>query len=305
MDEITGLKRKRPRLEARGTLLHAIREFFDCYDFLEVETPVRLPAPALEDHIEAEPAGSCWLRTSPELHMKRLLAAGYPRIWQMGACFRQGERGRRHRPEFTMLEWYRANAGCRDILRDTIKLVRFSAQATTGSTTINFRNDRIDLGGEWEELTVADAFRQHASTGLRDAMAAGTFEEILCSQVEPQLGRGRPTILTDYPAEMAALARRKPDDPSVAERWELYIGGLELANAYGELTDPAEQRRRFAACAELRQRENRPVYPLDQHFLAALDHGLPPCGGIALGVDRLAMVLTNAETIDDVIAFGE
>ncbi len=303
MDEIDELKCKRKRLEARAALLHAIREFFDCYDFLEVETPVRLTAPALEDYIEAEPSGSSWLRTSPELHMKRLLAAGYRRIWQLGPCFRQGELGRRHRPEFTMLEWYRANAGCRDILRDTIKLVRFGAQAVTGATTIRFRGNTIDLGGEWEELTVADAFRRHAATEVRDAMAAGAFEEILCAQVEPQLGRGRPTILTDYPAEMAALARRNPADPSVAERWELYVGGLELANAYGELTDPAEQRRRFAACAELRQQEGRPVYPLDEQFLAALDHGLPPCGGIALGVDRLTMVLTDAETIDDVIAF--
>lgn len=305
MDEITELKSKRKRLEARATLLHAIREYFDCYDFLEVETPVRLPAPALEDHIEAEPSGPWWLRTSPELHMKRLLAAGYPRIWQMGPCFRQGERGRRHRPEFTMLEWYRANAGCRDILRDTIRLVRFAAQAVVGSTTIRFRDDTIDLGGEWEELTVAEAFGRHAGTSLREAMAANRFEEILCTQVEPKLGCGRPTFLTDYPAEMAALARRKPEDPAIAERWELYIGGLELANAYGELTDPAEQRRRFAACAQLRQNDHRPVYPLDENFLAALDHGLPPCGGIALGVDRLAMVLTNAETIDDVIAFRE
>lgn len=284
-------------------MLRSIREFFDQGGFLEVETPVRLTVPALEDHIEAESSGDRWLRTSPELHMKRLLAAGYSRIYQIGPCFRQGEFGRRHRPEFTMLEWYRADADGRDILADTIGLVRLAAQATIGSGKIRFQGREVEVLGDWEELSVAEAFRRYAGVDLRQAMATGRYEEILCTQVEPTLGWGRPTVLCDYPAEMAALARRKPSDPTVAERWELYVGGLELANAYTELTDAAEQRLRFQACAELRRREGRPVYPLDEPFLAALEQGLPPCGGIALGIDRLAMVLADTEEIADVVAF--
>lgn len=297
------LWRKRPGLEIRARMLRAIREFFEQGGFLEVETPVRLAVPALEDHIEAEPSGDRWLRTSPELHMKRLLATGYPRIYQIGPCFRQGEFGRRHRPEFTMLEWYRAGADCRDILADTIGLVRQASQAVSGAGKIRFQGREVEVSGDWEELSVAEAFRRHAGADLRQAMAAGRYEEILCTQVEPNLGWDRPTVLCDYPAEMAALARRKPTDPTVAERWELYVGGLELANAYSELTDAAEQRQRFLACAELRRREGRPVYPLDEPFLAALEQGLPPCGGIALGIDRLAMVLVDTEEIADVVAF--
>ncbi|MFA4943815.1 MAG: EF-P lysine aminoacylase EpmA [Lentisphaeria bacterium] len=302
--DLERLRALAPALHGRQRLLQAVRQFFAARDFLEVETPIRLPRPALEEFIDAEPAGDWFLRTSPELHMKRLLAAGYPRLVQIGPCFRRGEEGRQHHPEFTMLEWYRANAGCRDILADTVALVRAAAHAVAGAGQWRFRGETINADAPWEELTVDEAFQRHAGLTPEAAMRepAG-FEQILVERVEPHLGRGRPTILRDYPLPFAALARPCPGRPDRAERWELYIGGLELANAYGELTDPTEQRRRFLACADFRRHEGRPIYPLDEPFLAALEAGIPPCGGIALGFDRLLMTLLDRPTIADVTAF--
>ena len=234
--------------------------------------------------------------------MKRLLAEGLPRIFQLGPCFRRGERGDRHNPEYTMLEWYRAEADYTDILADTKALVAHVAQAVKGATDITYRRRRIELLPRWERITVAEAFLRHAGWDPTAAYDEDRFNEDLVNRVEPRLAKDVPTVLTDYPAEAAALARRKPGNPRVAERWELYIGGLELANAYSELTDPAEQRARFEACAAARRKLGKDVYPLDEEFLAKLGD-LPPCGGIALGVDRLAMLLADAASIDDVMAF--
>lgn len=288
----------------RSRLLHAIRCFFHERGFVEVETPVRLAAPALELHIDAEPAGDHWLRTSPELHMKRLLAGGLDRIFQMGPCFRRGERGDRHHPEYTMLEWYRAHADYADILADTKALLATCAQAVLGTTDLVYRGQPIALLPRWERLTVAEAFQRWAGWNPVAAWDEDRFNTDLVERVEPNLPRDVPTVLTDYPAPAAALARRKPSDPQVAERWELYIGGLELANAYSELTDPAEQRARFEECARARRALGKEVYPLDESFLAALAN-LPPAGGIALGVDRLAMLLADAPSLDGIIAFRE
>lgn len=302
-DDQTRLRELLPVLVRRQSLLGAIRSFFVSRGFLEVQTPVRIPAPALEDYIDAEPAGEHFLRTSPELHMKRLVAAGCSRLFQVGPCFRRGERGRHHLPEFTMLEWYRTPADYRDILDDTGALLRSVAQTVVGGTRLRYGGAEIDVGASWEELTVDEAFSRYAGVAATQAAATGEFERLLADRVEPRLGQGRPTVLVDYPLSLAGLARRKAGTPPRAERWELYVAGLELANAYSELTDAGEQRRRFAATAELRRQQGRPVYSLDQHFLAALDSGLPPCGGIALGVDRLLMVLCDAESISDVVAF--
>jgi len=292
-------------LELRSVLTRSIRGFFHERHFLEIDTPVRLPAPALEDYIDAEPAGPWYLRTSPELHMKRLLVAGYERIFQIGPCFRQGERGRLHLPEFTMLEWYRAWSDYRGMLSDTMDLLRHLDRTLNGGSGCEFGGGTVDVQSEWQELTVDEAFAEFADgVSAGEAIAEGTFESVLVDRIEPHLGHGRPTILKDYPVAMAALARPKEDDAGRAERWELYIGGLELANAYSELTDATEQRRRFEATAELRRREGRDVYPLDVPFLEALEHGMPPSGGIALGVDRLAMVFAGADRIDDVVAFA-
>jgi lysyl-tRNA synthetase class 2 len=302
--KIPALQSRRAALETRSRVLAALREFFVRRDFIEVETPVRMKAPALELHIDAEPSGDRWLRTSPELHMKRLLATGFEKIFQMGPCFRRGERGDRHHPEYTMLEWYRANAGYGEILADTKALIAHVATAVLGRTHIVYQGRAIELMPRWERITVSDAFVQFAGWDPVKAFDAERFDLDLVDKVEPRLPRDVPVILTDYPAEAAALARRKAFHPRVAERWELYVGGLELANAYSELTDAAEQRARFEACAEARRNLGRPVYPMDEEFLAALP-SLPPCGGIALGVDRLVMLFADAATLDEVMAFRE
>lgn len=297
------LRRLRPALECRGRLLRAVRDWFDRQQFLEVETPVRLPAPALELHIDAEPAGTWYLRTSPELHMKRLLAAGYPRVYQVGPCFRRGERGDRHHPEYTMLEWYRAGADYRAILDDTRDLLCHVAHAVPGGGDLCYQGRRIDLDAPWAIVTVRDAFRRWAGWDPVAAFDADRFEGDLVGKVEPNLSGDRPVVLIDYPASAAALARLAPGDRSVAERWELYIGGLELANAYSELTDPVEQRRRFEECAARRRAQGKPVYPVDEQFLAALENGMPPAGGIALGIDRLAMIFADVANLDDLLPF--
>jgi len=288
-------------LALRSRALSAIREFLRGRSFMEVETPVRIPAPALERHIDAPPAGAdAWLRTSPELHMKRLLAAGCNRIYQIGPCFRAQERGRRHNPEFTMLEWYRAHAGYLDILTDCEGLLTHLAATVTGDTRLNYGGETIDLAAPWPRLTVREAFRRHAGWDPVAAYDPDRFDLDMVNRVEPALPRDRPCVLMDYPAPAAALARLKPDDAAVAERWEVYIGGLELANAYSELVDDAIQRTRFEACAAARRRDGDPVYPLDEPFLRALAAGMPPCGGIALGVDRLMMLLCDADDISEV-----
>jgi len=292
-------------LALRSRALSSIRAFFTRRGFIEVETPTRLPAPAIEPHIDAIPAGpGWWLRTSPELHMKRLLAAGCPRLFQIGPCFRAGERGARHNTEFTLLEWYRANADSRDILADTEALVRFVARETLGRESLAPAGGvAVDLAAPWRVLTVREAFRAWAGWDPVAAYDADRFDLDLVNLVEPALPRDRPVILADYPAAAAALARLKPGDPEVAERWELYIGGIEIANAYGELTDAAVQRDRFLACAGARRAGGKEAYPLDEAFLAALEAGMPPSGGIALGVDRLVMLLCGAAAIEEVRPF--
>jgi lysyl-tRNA synthetase class 2 len=289
-------------LRLRSQLLTAIRSFFVQQDFIEVETPVRLPAPALERYINAIPAGDWYLRTSPELHMKRLLVDGVSPIFQMGPCFRAGEHGNRHRTEFTMLEWYRLNADYRDILADTEALIRHVASSlrADGNSGLN----GVDVDAPWERIRVSEAFLKHAGWDPVAAFDAGRFDLDMVNLVEPSLARDRGVVLIDYPIEVAALAKRSSSNPRVAERWELYLGGLEIANAFSELTDAREQRLRFETCALERAQDGDEVYPLDRAFLAALEKGLPPCGGIALGVDRLLMALTGIDDIGKVMAFG-
>ena len=298
------MRRKLGNLELRSRVLQAIRAFVADRDFVEMETPVRVRAPALEQHIDAEPSGDAYLRTSPELHMKRLVAAGAERIYQMGPCFRRGERGDLHHPEFTMLEWFRAHADYTDILVDAKSLILHVARAVTGSDEITYQGRRIDLV-RWERLLVDEAFLLNAGWSPVAGYDGDRFDLDLVEKVEPALPGDVPVVLSDYPAAAAALARRKPSDERVAERWELYIGGLELANAYSELTDAGEQAERFQACAAQREAAGREVYPVDEAFLEALAAGLPPCGGIALGVDRLVMLLADAATLDEVVAFRE
>ena len=289
-------------LQARHRLLQAVRAFFCARDYLEVETPIRIPRPALEDHIDAEPAGKWYLRTSPELHMKRLLAAGYPRLFQLGPCFRKGEYGARHNPEYSMLEWYRSGVDYQSILDETRELIIGAAQAVIGSTRLPGASGPIDVAGDWLILPVREAFLMYAGWDPVKEMNPLRFDMDLMERVEPALPKDRPTVLMDYPVYLGALARRKPGAEELAERWELYVDGLELANAYSELIDPVEQRMRFELCAKGRASRGQEAYEPDEAFLAALS-GMPEAGGIALGVDRLLMVLCGVRDLDQVLPF--
>jgi lysyl-tRNA synthetase class 2 len=297
------------RLSKRHGLIRAVREFFDQRGFIEVETAVMVPSPGLELHLDAfevvGAADSRWLSTSPEYQMKRLLAAGLPSIYQLCKCFRRDEIGDLHEPEFTMLEWYRSCAGSEEVMRDTEQLVAHLAQITYGQSAIPRRATLIDVTPPWERVTVAEAFERYAGA---DAMALAADEErffrLLVDKVEPKLGQQRPTFLTEYPAPMASLARLIPGRPVVADRFEAYIDGIELCNGFGELTDPVEQRRRLERDQAARLRAGKPPYPVDEKFLRALEQGLPPSGGNALGVDRLVMLVVGAQRISDVIAIA-
>lgn len=294
---------RRSILELRSGILQAIRDFFMSHSYIEAETPVRIPAPALEEHIDAIPSAGQYLRTSPELHLKRLLAEKHERIFEMGPCFRMNERGPLHSAEFTMLEWYRTSAGYEEILAETRELLCHVARAVLGSTRLSFDIHTVDIGGRWEILTARDAFLSFAGWDPVAEFDADRFNVDMVTKVEPALPKERPVVIKDYPSSLAALARLKPADPSVAERWELYIAGVELANAFSELVDAVEQRERFRRCAEKRTAAGKELYPLDERFLKALESGLPECAGVALGVDRLVMLLSGEQTIDRVRAF--
>jgi lysyl-tRNA synthetase class 2 len=293
---------REPRLRLRALMVQAIRAFFIGEGYLEVETPVLMAAPAPELHISAVPAGGGFLQTSPELFMKRLLAAGYGKIFQLCRCFREGERGKLHVPEFTMLEWYRCHAGYQDIMSECEAMLRATARAIGLGEEICYQGKRIDLSCPWERITVQEAFERYSSLEIDRAMEEDRFDACMVEEIEPRLGSPKPTFLYDYPSSMAALARVKERDPRFAERFELYLGGIELANAFSELSDPDEQRSRFQQEMIKREKLGRDVYPLPEKFLAALTL-MPEAAGIALGIDRLAMILSDSPDIDDVIAF--
>ena len=298
MDRIGSLAR-------RDLLYRQIRAFFHARDFVEVETPLVVPSPGLELHLDAfEVTGAGWLITSPEYQMKRLLAAGARRIFQICKCFRRGEVGRHHNPEFTMIEWYRGGAGYEAIMDDCEALVASLARALLGTTTVRAGGHVVDLAPPWERLTVREAFaRLGGGEPPPSDTSSDAFFQAFLDRVEPHLGHPKPTLLHEWPASLAALARRKPDHPEVAERFELFIGGLELANGFGELTDPVEQRARFEADLAARRGLGKPLYPIDERFLADLSR-MPPSGGVALGLDRLAMLLLGAPEIRDVLTFA-
>jgi lysyl-tRNA synthetase class 2 len=292
----------RPNLVHRDKILRLIRGFFRNHGFLEVETPLRIPAPLPEAHIEVIPSDGWVLQPSPELCMKRLLAAGCEKIFQICKCFRKAERGRRHLPEMTMLEWYAAGQTYTDLIACCEELIRHIAGGLGMGGTLSYQGLTVDLSVPWQRLTVRDAYRRFASISMEQALGQGCFDRIMGIEIEPNLGKDRPVFLVDYPAEKASLARLKPGDSAVAERFELYIAGLELCNGFSELIDPVEQRRRFEAEREIIRAAGRAVYPLPEKFLEALAH-LPPCAGNALGVDRLVMLFGDAAAIDEVVAF--
>ncbi len=275
-------------LQFRDAVMRDIRAFFYDRNYVEVETPIRLKIPCMELHIDAEPCGDHFLRTSPEMFHKQLLADGHPRIFEVGKCFRKGERGPLHNPEYTMLEWYCAGADYMDMLEETTAMI----------SHIWKESDLV-----WKIYTVSEAFKEYAGWDPAGNYNEDRFDIDLVEKVEPafkKLGGG--VILKDYPVEAAALSRKKPDNPKVAERWELYIDGIELANAYSELTDSKEQRLRFEECAEQRKALEKIVYPLDEIFLRSLEK-MPESGGVALGVDRLLMLMAGEQSLDGIISF--
>jgi lysyl-tRNA synthetase class 2 len=318
---------------ARGAVTKATRAWFDEQGFVEVETGILQVSPGNEVHLHAPRTelrradgsrATRYLRTSPEFAAKKLLAAGEKQIFEFARVFRDRERGDLHLPEFIMLEWYRANSGYDAVMADSVVIIAHAAQAT-GIGQFSFRGKVADPFAEPELLTVAGAFERFAGIDLLSTVADGIgdrarlaaaarqsvrisdddtwsdiFSKVLVAHVEPRLGQGRLTILFEYPVPEAALARAKPSDPRVAERFEVYACGVELANGFGELTDAREQRLRFVEAMDEKQRRYDERYPLDEEFLAAVA-AMPQASGVALGFDRLVMLASGAIRVDQVV----
>ncbi|MBW1697261.1 MAG: EF-P lysine aminoacylase GenX [Deltaproteobacteria bacterium] len=302
MKSLKNLCHVRENLILRSKIIKEIRNFFASRDYLEVDTPVRIPAPAPEEHIDAQSSGNWFLQTSPELCMKRLLAEGYPRIYQICKVFRQKERGRRHLPEFSLLEWYVQGASYLNIMQQTEEMIRYVAQTLGCRDSILYQNQKVDLRPPWLKISLKEAFETFASVSMETALNENRFDEIMIFDIEPKLPEQKPVFLYDYPACRAALARLKPENPNLAERFELYIGGLELCNGFTELKDPVEQRERFERELHHRLISGKPVYPMPEKFLESLKD-MPPAAGNAMGIDRLVMLFSDAKSIDEVVTF--
>jgi lysyl-tRNA synthetase class 2 len=329
---------KRAFIEARAAIAIAVRHCFAELGFVEVDTPALQISPGLEPHLSPFSTELCglhpedrfrfWLHTSPELTMKKLLVAGLPRIFQLAHVFRNGEVSRIHHPEFMMLEWYRAGVGYHDLIKDCQLLLKNVLKALPGRSALEWQGQYADPEAQWQVMTVAEAFASYADIDLlvtapnpaepdlylleqqsrRIGIVArpgdrweDLYFRIFLDRIEPKLGIGTPMVLTDYPISMAALARPKPNKPHLAERFEVYVCGLELANAFGELTDPIMQRARFKADQALRHQLYGTEIPIDEDFLTALEYGLPESAGIAMGFDRLVMLATGAKGIEEVL----
>ena len=287
-------------LKLRSELLKALREEFFAADFLEVSTPVKIPANAPEEYIESLACGDGFLRTSPELAMKRMLCDGLEKIFQFGSAFRAGEFGRKHREEFTILEYYAAAWDYRQLAEFTARMIAGAAKKLFGQTRIAYQGKPLDLG-KYSFITVDEAYRKYAGVSAFEADADGSFDELMVTVVEPELGKEELEFLIDYPANRAALSRLSAADKKVAERWELYICGIELGNAFGELTDCVEQRKRFTQALAFRAEQGMLKYPEATDFLDALERGMPESSGCAIGFDRLCMIFADADDIGKVI----
>ena len=292
------LARKQKTLIQRARIIHKIRAFFVEKQFLEIETPQRIPANAPELHIDAFPSNDWFLHTSPELCMKRLLAAGYDNLFQICHCWRAGERSNTHLPEYTMLEWYRREHDYQQLMVDCEALLLHLLP----EEQISYQGTLIDFVTPWQRITVADAFTRYGSMSLSAALKNNKYNDVMALEIEPNLPRDKPIFMIEYPVEHASLARTKPDDPKIAERFELYIGGIELANAFSELTDSVEQKQRFADEEFQRRNAGKPPYPSPELFLRELEV-LNQATGIALGIDRLVMLLCDKDNIEEVVSF--
>lgn len=325
---------KKEKFFQRAKIVSLIRDFFVQEDFLEVETPSLVRLPGMEPYLDpvktelviGGKAEGGYLVTSPEYAMKKLLAAGFPKIFQICKSFRGGEEaGRLHNPEFTILEWYRAGADYRNIMEDVENMFRHIAgRFGNGSSKIVYQGREIDFSPPWPKITVREAFQNYAKIDLdtaldRDSLFAAAaakgykispkekfddvFFKIFLNEIEPCLNQAKPVIVYDWPAGLAALSRKKAEDPRYAERFEVYAGGLELGNAFSELTDPEEQKERLLEEREQRVKSGKNVYGIDEDFIAALSSGMPASGGIAMGVDRIVMLFTDSKNIGEIQFF--
>lgn len=306
-------------LLARAKAYAAVRGYFAGERFVEVETPAAVPSPGLDLHLDAFGVAGArdprFLITSPEYQMKRLLVGGVPRCFQLARCFRRGEIGHHHNPEFTMLEWYRAFAGVESVMRDTERLVRAVVSELSDGLVLKVGGHEVDLELPFEILPIGEAFARHAGIGREEAIALASnnqvgdedrFFRLLVERVEPALAKlPHAVFVTDFPAPFASLARLKPDDTTVCERFELYVGGIELCNGFGELTDPVEQRARLERDSAARAAQGLAAYPIDERFLTAIEEGMPPSAGNAMGMDRLIALALGRERIAEVLGFPE
>jgi len=284
-------------LHARAAFFQVIRRFFQEQGFLEVDTPIRQPLLIPEHTIIPVSSGDHFLQSSPELYMKRLLASGCERIFQICHCFRYGERGRLHLEEFVMLEWYRMDADYTDLMDDCENLFACVQAEMKGYSL------PVALHTPWQRITVEEAFQRYCSMSALDALRQDNFDILLVEEIEPHLGKTTPTFLYDYPIELASLARPKTGQPEVAERFELYVAGIELANAFSELTDPAQQRIRFAEEHAKMARGPDENIRMPELFLEDLGK-IDRAAGIAMGIDRLLMLLFGRDNLDSVVPFA-
>ncbi|MDD9301518.1 MAG: EF-P lysine aminoacylase GenX [Desulfobacter sp.] len=298
MDSASRLK----NLKQRSLVIHHTRDFFRSRGYLEVETPIMGPAIIPEAHIDPVRAENDFLQASPELCMKRLLSMGADKIFQICKCFRKKERGNRHLPELTMLEWYGKHQTYSDLMDQCQDLLHTLAVGLGRKNDLVFQGNTINLTPPFDRISVAQAFKTFANTSAEIALEQGKFEEILTEKIEPHLGNERPCFLYDYPSCLASLARLDPENKTIAQRFELYAAGIELANGFTELTDPHIQKARFKTENKIRAQYGLPHLPLPEKFLADLDT-MPDAAGIALGMDRLVMLFCDAPAIDQVVAF--
>ncbi len=285
------------RLHQRAAFFQAIRFFFQKQGFLEVDTPIRQPLVIPEHNILPIPSGTYFLQSSPEMYMKRLLASGCEQIFQICHCFRQGERGRLHLEEFVMLEWYRLDADYTDLMTDCEQLFSFLSNELVGC------GFPVPLDQPWERLTVERAFQKYCSMSAAEALRQDRFDQLLVEQVEPNLGQQNPTFLYDYPLELASLACPKAGQPDVAERFELYLSGVELANGFSELTDSDQQRSRFEEEYAKMDTGHGREKKMPERFLSDLGR-IKRAAGIAMGLDRLFMLLLGKNYLNDVVTFA-
>lgn len=299
---INKLSNLKNTLKLRAKIIQAIRTFFVNNDYLEVETPCRIPTLLPEAHVDIQTTDKWFLQTSPEACMKMLLASGCTRIFQICKCFRRNERGNKHLPEFTLLEWYCAESDYLKMMVQCESLIQFISKTLGFKNQLEYQGKQIDLSSPWNRMSVAEAFLNYTSISVDDALLTNKFDEIIACEIEPNLGIKKPLFLYDYPVLKGAFAKTKDNNSKIAERFELYISGIELCNAYTEINNPDKQKEKFEYEQNLRKLLGKQIHPIPENFLKFLKY-MPDASGNALGIDRLIMLFANTDKIDNTVAF--